>query len=239
MSIPHFLSPLLSKISDYARSVLPHEACGLIVDNAFIPCKNIHSEPTINFAIDAKAYARAEKKSAIQAVFHSHTDFLNSFTPHDIKSCKQCNLPWLLYAVGANSWSYIDPTGNAPYIGRQWQYGIYDCYSLVRDFYRREFAIELDDYDRGEEFEWASPEWRMFEKNFAGQGFIDAEPPYRRGDVLLMQLQASFPNHVGVIADAERNIFYQHLLDRLSEESIYGGYWAKHTNRMLRHRSLN
>jgi proteasome lid subunit RPN8/RPN11 len=238
MTVPSFLSPLLPEMQAYAREVLPSEACGIVVNNKFVPCANVHSSPLTNFAIDAKDYAKAEKTGSIQAIFHSHTDFLSDFTRHDVRGCKQSNLPWLLYAAGANLWAYIDPTGNAPYIGRPWQYGIYDCYSLVRDFYKKEFAIELDDYERGEEFEWTSPEWRMFEKNFTAQGFVDAELPYRRGDVLLMQLQASFPNHVGVIADAKRNIFYQHLLGRLSEENICGGYWAKHTNRMLRHRSL-
>jgi proteasome lid subunit RPN8/RPN11 len=236
--IPDIFSPLLPAFQDHARSAMPNEACGLVVNGKYIRCKNAHEDATRYFAIEAKDYMRAEKKGPVQLVFHSHTDFASDFSPHDIKSCKRSNVPWLMYAVGANSWSYADPTGNAPYLGRQWAYGIYDCYSLVRDYYKREFAIQLDDYDRGDEFEWTSPEWRMFEKNFQAQGFIDAEGPAQKGDVLLMQLQAQFANHVGIIADPPRNIFYQHLLGRLSEENIFGGYWAKHTNRLLRHRSM-
>jgi cell wall-associated NlpC family hydrolase len=133
----------------------------------------------------------------------------------------------------------MDPTGNAPFLERPWLYGIYDCYGLLRDYYRREFSIELDDYDRGEEFEWKSSEWRMFEKNFEGQGFREVgDGQARKGDMLLMQLQADFPNHVGVMHSPEQNVFYQHLLDRLSEASVYGGYWRKNTVKVLRHREL-
>jgi hypothetical protein len=56
--------------------------------------------------------------------------------------------------------------------------------------------------------------------------------------MLLMQMQASFINHAGFIAIPERNVFYQHLMGRLSEENIYGGYWAKVTNRIMRHKEL-
>jgi proteasome lid subunit RPN8/RPN11 len=229
---------LHAEMKIYALKQFPEEACGLIVNDKFIPCKNVHSAPLTNFAIDAKAYAKAEKKGTIQAVFHSHPGELNTFSMHDIKSCKQGGLPWVMYCTVTGEWFEIDPSGDAPYLGRRWQYGIYDCYSLFRDFYRREFNILLDDFDRGQEGEWTSPEWRMFEKHVEKQGFVDVEGPLHRGDMLLMQMQSSFINHAGFIAVPERNIFYQHLVDRLSEENVYGGYWAKVTNRIMRHKEL-
>jgi len=229
---------LHAEMRAYSAQQFPEEACGLIVNDKFIPCKNAHSAPLTNFAIDAKAYAKAEKKGTIQAIFHSHPGELNTFSQHDVASCKESNLPWVMYCTVTDEWFEIDPSGNAPYIGRPWQYGIYDCYSLFRDFYRREFGIVLDDFSRGEEGEWTSPEWRMFEKNVEKQGFVDIAGPMQRGDMLLMQMQSSFINHAGFIAVPERNIFYQHLTDRLSDEHVYGGYWAKVTNRIMRHREL-
>jgi proteasome lid subunit RPN8/RPN11 len=227
---------LKSELAAYAHSLAPQEACGLVAGNQFHPCRNIHPEPEQHFAIDAADYARLEELG-IQAVFHSHTGFNARFSSHDIRSCKQVGLPWVMYCAGANSWHEMDPTGNAPYLERPWIYGIYDCYGLVRDYYRREFDVVLDDYERGDEFEWTSPEWRMFEKNFRAQGFEEVSDAPRRGDVFLMQLQANYPNHVGILHEPERNVFYQHLLNRLSEASIYGGYWQKCTVRILRHRS--
>ena len=53
-----------------------------------------------------------------------------------------------LVAVQHKYWGfrYADPRGDAPYLGRDWVYGIHDCYSLMRDFYRRELEIVLDDF---------------------------------------------------------------------------------------------
>jgi proteasome lid subunit RPN8/RPN11 len=223
----------------HARQHENQEVCGIIAGGKYWPCENLHSSPSEHFAISAEDYTRIEP-FGIEAIFHSHLYFSeDKFSRHDIMSCKQINEPWVMYCLPANSWHFMDPTGNAPYLERPWIYGIYDCYGLVRDYYRREFSIQLDDYERGAEFEWKSNEWRMFEKNFKGQGFIEiGDSDIRKGDVLLMQLQADSPNHVGVIHSPSENIFYQHLLDRLSEANIYGGYWQKNTVKILRHQEL-
>jgi hypothetical protein len=78
----------------------------------------------------------------------------------------------------------------------------------------------------------------MFEKNFADQGFIPVDKPGKAGDFILMQLQAPFPNHAAVLSKPEQNLFYHHLMGRLSEENVYGGYWQKCTSQVLRHREL-
>jgi cell wall-associated NlpC family hydrolase len=78
----------------------------------------------------------------------------------------------------------------------------------------------------------------MFEQNFASQGFVLCDDSPQKGDMILMQLQAPQPNHVGVMAEPSANIFYHHLLDRLSEANIYGGYWEKATSKILRHKEL-
>lgn len=234
-----FPFPLLkATMQQHALSSPNEEACGLIAGDEYWPCKNIHQEPSRFFAIDSQDYAKIEKHGPIQGVFHSHINKANKFSVEDIKACKESAVPWVMFCMGASEWHHADPSGNSPYLGRPWTYGIYDCYSLLRDFYKREFNIALDDYERGAEFEWASPEWRMFEKNVKGQGFVEVEAAEKRGDMLLMQLQAPFPNHTGVVAIPERNIFYQHLMNRFSEENVYGGYWAKHTSKVLRHKEL-
>lgn len=223
----------------YARKHQEEEVCGLIAGGKFWPCRNIHSVPSENFAIDANDYAKLEPLG-IEGVFHSHPNFNSQFSKHDIISCKQTNLPWILYCNGTNSWQEMDPTGMCAYLGRPWIYGMYDCYALCRDYYGREFGITLDDFSRGEEFEWESSEWCMFEKNFKQQGFVEIEDNKNiaKGDILLMQLQSSFHNHVGFIHSPNENIFYQHLLGRLSEANIYGGYWQKNTVKLLRHREM-
>ena len=238
MTLPSSIVSLRGELIAHSFREAPREACGLIVSGKYVPCKNAHATPESNFAIEAKEYARAEKRGTIEAIFHSHPGDYNKFSTHDATACRASNLPWVMYCMATDDWHYADPTGNAPYEGRQWHYGIHDCYSLARDFHRREFNIELSDFDRGEEMEWTNPEWNMFERNFANQGFISCDGALQKGDMLLMHLQAPLPNHVGVFLDANTNIFYQHLLGRLSEANVYGGYWAKNTSKVLRHKEL-
>lgn len=221
-----------------AAKAAPEEACGFIVDGQVVPCKNIHANPLDHFAISAEDYARAEELGGIQAVFHTHgVNDLPKFSSHDIASCKQSNLPWILYSLKTGSFTSIDPSGNSPYTGRPWAYGVHDCYSLTRDFYRRELGILLDDFDRGEEMEWQQKDWQMFGRNYAKQGFRRIERPEQKGDILLMQIDAPSPNHVGVMT-GDGMLFYHHLMDRLSEQSIWGGMWEKVTTLVLRHESL-
>ena len=132
---------------------------------------------------------------------------------------------------------YADPTGNAPYLERDWAYGLNDCYSLLRDFHKREFGIELDDFKRGENREWERGGWTMFVDNYREQGFVEIDKPERKGDFLLMQLDASSPNHAGVMT-GNGNVFYHHLMGRRSQASIWGSYWSRRTARVLRHRDL-
>ena len=229
---------LRAEMRAHALTRPEEEVCGLIVNWRYQPCANVHSSPSLNFAIDAKDYARAEAMGEIEGVFHSHPGLIGGFSRHDVEACKVSNLPWTVLAVGLNEWHEMTPYGDAPYIGRPWIYGIYYCYGLFRDFYKNEFGLVLDDFDRGQEFEWSSPEWRMFEKNVEDQGFVEISKLEKKGDMILMQLQCNFVNHIGLLAVPNASVFYHHLLDRLSEENVYGGYWAKCTKRLMRHREL-
>lgn len=221
-----------------SNEALPNEACGFIVDGKVVACNNAHESPSSNFRITAEEYAKAEKLGTIEAVFHSHgPGYPAHFSPADVKMCKQQNLPWVLYHTEKAKFTYANPCEDAPYLERQWVYGITDCYALVRDFYRREFAIVLDDFERGEELEWESRDWQMFGRNYKKQGFYEVDKPTQKGDILLMQIDAPFPNHVGVMS-GDGMLFYHHLMDRLSQASIWGGFWEHSCCRILRHKDL-
>lgn len=220
-----------------ARKSAPGECCGFIVNGQVMPCDNVHTSPLTNFAISAEDYARAEEAGEIQAIYHSHVMGVDAFSMHDLKACKQCNIPWVMVHLPTNNFHTIDPTGNAPYEGREWSYGLHDCYGLFRDFYKREFNIELDDFERGEDEEWLNPGWSMFLDNVEDQGFYEVGKPEQKGDMLLMRMQSPTPNHVGVM-NGNGAGFYQHLSNRLSQASVYGGYWAKVTVKVLRHKDV-
>lgn len=112
-----------------------------------------------------------------------------------------------------------------------------NCYSLVRDFYRDNFEIELTDYpcptdwwERGLDLYWRlAPE----------EGFYPINEPHRNwrgGDVIVMAINSSSGNHVAVVLDNGRLL--HHLVGQLSTETNYGGLFRNTTVAVYRHREV-
>jgi cell wall-associated NlpC family hydrolase len=81
----------------------------------------------------------------------------------------------------------------------------------------------------------------LYLDNFGSAGFgvtdLTDRTSLKVGDVLLMQVAASVPNHAAVyLGDG---LILHHLQGRLSSRDVYGGYWQKVTTHALRHPDLH
>ncbi|MGZ3743535.1 MAG: C40 family peptidase [Pseudobdellovibrionaceae bacterium] len=227
------------KFLAHARTVIPKEACGLLIiekgRETLVICKNISAYDQ-QFIIDPIDFVMAEDRGEVIAVVHSHP--MNSPQPSqaDKVSCGQTNLKWHIVGALTGDWVTIEPTAyKAPLIGREWCHGLLDCYSLIRDYYKEELNIEIPDYDR--DFEWWAKGKNLYEENFKNAGFV--EVPFekiRRHDVILMQILSPVINHGGIYLGGDQ--FLHHVHNRLSSRDVYGGYWFKHSIKIVRHRSL-
>jgi cell wall-associated NlpC family hydrolase len=224
------------------------ECCGYIYKSGRIKTEiNKAAEndldPTTNFVLSPDRTPTWDK---ILAVYHSHTNGNNKFTPADARACKTLNIPLILYDVIGNQFKYLDPTGGAPYLGREFCYGLYDCYSLVRDYYANEFDIILDDFERFEVMkdgilDWNLEGWDRFVANYPNQGFIDVDRygELKHGDILLMQIGgAKSANHVALVTDPIEGIFIHQLYNQPSCQAVYGSPWDTYTIKVLRHQKL-
>lgn len=116
-------------------------------------------------------------------------------------------------------------------IGREWDYGRFDCYCLVRDWFAQA-GVKLNDYPR-EGFWWERGE-NWFLENFEREGFVAINPSeLAPGCVIIMQIGAKVPNHVAVYLGD--NIILHHLINRLSTRDIYGEFYRKVTTHVLKH----
>jgi proteasome lid subunit RPN8/RPN11 len=242
-------------LHQYAAAQLPNEACGYIIqegsgDLAFFGCHNIHPNPRYGFTIDAKNAAQASRYGRIVALFHSHTALnLPTFSHKDAVACDAGSIPWVIIKLPEGDIQWLEPNQHLPLLGREFVWGSQDCYGLIRDVYS-DIGIPLRDYPRGElfsadgQFSWNSvPGWNLYLDNFAKEGFyhLDRDEPMQKYDILLLNIgaPAGVANHGGIVMEPERNIFYQHLLDRLSEATIYGHAWRQMTVARLRHKDLS
>ncbi len=142
-------------------------------------------------------------------------------------------MPWFIINPTTELWGYCEPTGyELPYVARPFFHGIIDCYTLVRDFYKKEFQIELNDYNRRDKW-WEKGE-NMYLDNFKKEGFHEISmDEVRFGDCFLMKLESKTCNHSAIYLGD--NIVLHHVQGRLSSRDVYGGYYQKVTEVCLRH----
>ena len=223
----------------YAQEQTPNEACGLlaIIDGkeTFWPCKNLAEGKHEFFMLNPDDWAECEDTGEVLGVIHSHPITNHAPSPADLVACEKSGLPWHIVNPQTEFWGYCEPSGyELPYVGRPFYYGVIDCYTLIRDFYKREFNIELTDYDRKDRW-WERGE-SMYLDHFKDEGFIEVPmEEIEYGSVVLMHLEATVPNHGGIYIDG--NMILHHVQDRLSSRDLYGGFYQKNTAKILKHES--
>ena len=222
----------------HAKDQDPKESCGLLIDvkgkEKYYPCKNLSSYSQQCFIIDPEDYAKAEDSGKVLAVIHSHPVTPPVASQADMISCEESGLIWHIVNPKTEQWGFYKPSGyKPPLIGRHWVWGITDCWSLVRDWYKEKLGITLRDWDRPttpEEF----IENPMFEKCAWRTGFRQLRPEEKleNGDLLFMSIMATGLNHVAIFLDGD---VLHHLADRISCKEPYNQWLLKCTGMRLRY----
>ena len=228
---------LRAEILQHAKAEDPRECCGLVAvvkgRQRYFPCRNIAQTPDEHFVLDG--WHEVEDKGEVVAVVHSHPKTNPAPSTADRVACEKSELPWFVVNPKTEGWGYCEPEGfELPYVGREFVHGVVDCYTLVRDWYAREYGIQLRDYDRRDQW-WDHGE-NLYLENFQKEGFrkIPVEE-LQRGDALLMNLVSPVPNHAAIYMGD--NQVLHHVQGRLSSRDVYGGYYGKSTACALRHES--
>jgi cell wall-associated NlpC family hydrolase len=115
-------------------------------------------------------------------------------------------------------------------LGRQWNYGKNDCYSLLREYYGL-LGIDLPDFPRPESLERTES---IFFKHAQAIGF---KPVFfedrRKHDVLIMRLGTSNPMHAAIYVGGDR-ILHQRM-NSLSATQPLSSYYRKSVAAVFRH----
>jgi len=224
----------------HAKEQDPKESCGLLLEikgkEKYFPCKNLSTYSQQCFIIDPNDYVKAEESGNILAVIHSHPVTPPTASQADKISCEDSKLPWHIVNPKTEQWGYYEPSGYKPaLIGRPWVWGVTDCWSLVRDWYKEEKNIILRDWDRP-----TTPqqflEKPLFESCAWRTGFRELRPDEKliNGDVLLMSILSPTLNHVAIFLDGD---VLHHLADRISCKEPYNQWLLKCTGKRYRYAS--
>jgi len=222
----------------HAKEEDPKESCGLLLNikgkQKYYPCQNLSISNYQEFIINPEDYVAADNLGEIIGVVHSHPITPPIPSQADLIGCEQSNQAWHIVNPKTEEWGYCEPTGYKPsIIGREWVWGVTDCWSLVRDYYQEKLNIKLRDWDRPltlDEFN-ANP---MFERCAWRTGFRELrnEEKTLNGDLLFMSILSNNLNHVAIFLDG---MVLHHLVDRLSCKEPYSEWLLKCTGKRLRY----
>ena len=236
------------KIHDHAIAQFPRECCGLVVmtedGEQYRPCRNIAKTASEHFVMHPHDYADAEDAGEIVCVVHSHPQASSEPSQRDLVACEQGTVKWLIVAVWKEpgdekprvvSDHAFMPTGyEAPLIGREFSFGVLDCYTLIKDWYQRERSITLPHFERRDEF-WKDNGAKVdLYAQYEQAGFEEvADGTLQVGDIPLMQIRAEFANHAGVYIGNGQIL--HHMYGRLSTRDVYSrSYYQEVTRRVVR-----
>lgn len=222
----------------HALEEFPKEACGVVATKGkrtkYIPCINKHPLPTEDFECTVETADIEDDGYSIVAVFHSHTNGNPTLTQADLTGMNASKTPYILLCLPQEEFVYQSPTEEEiPYKGRFYMSGVQDCYTLVRDYYKREFGIALKDFYRNEKW-WDNGLNVLNEENFKAAGFYSVPvEDVQVGDVFVMQF-GKVNDHLAIYVGNSKIL--HHCYNRLSCEDVYGGMWQKHTTSIQRYK---
>lgn len=234
------MEKFLSAIHTHVLDCFPQEACGLLTETAFIPCKNVAENPLNSFKI-------AETESLphfghITGIVHSHcrnrrtSPFdLRTPSPQDIENQKLSAVPWWIFATDGET---ILPAVKLPreynevLLERPFIWFINDCYSLVQDFYWKTFKIALPNHCSTDSVVSLFQKNDVFSPFIESYGFVytNEKLPSKIGDILLLDVFNGVRNHLGVFTGD--GVLHQDSISKI--ESLQ--HFVNRIHAVLRHK---
>lgn len=207
------------------------ETCGFVLtDSSVVLTPNMASDRANEFEICPHDFATYEER--VLGVWHSHLT-LAGFSPLDQQVMASDTIPWAVYCLADDSWHECNPTEVAPFEGRPFVFGVYDCYSLVRDYLDKK-GVALPQWERKQWGEWNTVGFTPFDDEWSKIGRSIKPGDQKEGDILLLNLGdvPMHTDHVGVFTDCKH--FLHHPSEGKSRVQTFGSYWLRRLNWIVR-----
>ena len=225
----------LVELKEHILACYPMEACGVVIQNKFIPVENVHIDPINNFSFSQKDCL---KFSDVDAIIHSHTMEIFQEDPRtpsysDMISMRNTDTVWgILHCDGENVTDILwaNPIEVPELLGRDYISNVLDCFTLARDYYRKNYNVDLGLHPRPANWEEWNPNY--IEQNFISCGF--EVKPFSKiiqpSDILLININSDIANHIGVVVG--QDTFIHHLYKRKSNSDTIGK-WKRYIKQIL------
>ena len=246
-----YFEELHNEIKQHALEVYPEECCGIIVEYntiqknklLYCKCENVADDKLNHFEISAVDFIRAEMIGNIKAIIHSHDNSPHA-SKHDMEEQLRHGVPFGIVNIkngqvqDLNFWGDRLPIQD--YIKRPFRHGIYDCFSLVRDYHRGELGVTLKEVPR--EYKWWETDENLLYESLGKVGFVVLKKDLKyleQGDCVLAQVRADYINHCGVYIG--NGLLLHHLClttSHLSKTEPINSINRKHLSYIVRHKEI-
>ena len=219
---------MIEEIQQHFEKEYPREACGVIGiikgKRQWFPCENL-AQGTENFVLSSKDYLNIKSKADILGIVHSHPDASNKASEHDIDCCNALGIPYYIFSYPDMELNIVEPKKRAyPLIGREYEFGIKDCFEAMRDWLEKE-NIYIPPREPFEDDWWNNDLDYFTEENIKNWNHKKVDSP-KKNDVLIFKIREKVANHCGVYLG--NDIFFHHAENRLScRENLYP-FWIQH-----------
>ena len=210
------------------------EPCGVIHlkkgKARFIPVPNTSEDPLNYFQLEAAQYAKLNLTGEILFVVHAH---IGNCTPseHDVECCNAIKIPYLVFDRISLEYTAIMPEGHSTLSGREYEFGVRDCFEACRDWYLQH-GVQLPP----RLLDWKDDWWEDgtdYLSSLNERWPFNEVTSLRYGDLITFAIGSSIENHIGVYL--EFDCFFHHAVDRLScKENLYP-FWGKHIKKVYRY----
>lgn len=235
-----FPAKALTDAQEHARREFPKESCGYIAGGEYVACINRAADPTKDFEIAPHVWqALVEEGREIEAVVHSHPNGPIYPSENDMRHQIGSDVPWVIITLNEDEFGEIVCWGDslpiAPLIGRPFVWGVFDCFSLIRDYYRQEHDFLLPQVPR--EDNWWNNGQDLYSDYLKKTGFTVIDRSQARpGDGFLVKIESKVLNHAGILVENDQIL--HHLPNRLSRREP-AGIWARAADLWVRHEVIN
>lgn len=129
----------------------------------------------------------------------------------------------------------MSPFEIEPLLSKPFDLGEQDCFTLVQDFFKLNFGIDMPNFARPNDWDPAKDD--LINKWYHKTGFVrldaDEDWPPRPADVLVCTVGGSVPNHLVVFLGG--NEILHHKINMFSDKEMMRPAWKRYTSYILRH----
>ena len=231
------LSNCLHSIHEHFENEYPKEGCGILGISKgklhWVPCENKASADE-EFVISSREFFKAKQKFDIVGIVHSHPDGEATPSEHDIDCCNALGIPYYVFSFPEMELVVVEPKSrNNLLSGREYQFGINDCFEAARDYYAS-IGINLPHRDLYEDDWWKKGLDYFTEEYIETWGFKKVSDP-QPNDLLIFSVTTDVGNHCGVYLG--NDLMFHHAEKRLScKENLYP-FWVQHLTGIYRYES--